>query len=283
MPNNLENTHYYKKLLELEGIKPTKKLGQNFIFDKNILNKIVSLLDPTSTDLVIEIGPGLGGLTEAMLNSGFKKILLIEKDKQFSNILKDIKSKFPKNLELQFEDALNFDFSSLDFKNISVISNLPYNVATKILTKLLFEQYNTKKFDNLILMFQREVAERIVAKHSTNNYGRLSIISQYLYECSISFNLNPSIFYPKPKVESSIVTFNSKKTPQNLKISTLEEITRLSFNQRRKMIKSNLKSIIDEKTLEEVYEINPNSRPENISAQDYIRISQLYEKLNISN
>jgi 16S rRNA (adenine1518-N6/adenine1519-N6)-dimethyltransferase len=283
MSNNPKNTQYYKKLLELEGIKPNKKLGQNFIFDKNILNKIVSLLDPYSSDLVIEIGPGLGGLTETMLNSGFKNILLIEKDRKLSNILIDIKSRFPNNLDVQFEDALNFDFTSLNFKKISVISNLPYNVATKILTKLLFEQYNSKKFDSLILMFQREVAERIVAKHSTKNYGRLSIISQYLYECSISFNLNASVFYPKPKVESSIVAFNSKKIPSNLKISTLEEITRLSFNQRRKMIKSNLKNIIDEKTLKEVYEINPNSRPENISAQDYVRISQLYEKLNTSN
>ena len=283
MSNNLENNKYYKKILELEGIKPSKKFGQNFIFDKNILNKIVSLLDPSSTDLVIEIGPGLGGLTEAMLDKGFENILLIEKDKQFSKILNDIKSRFPKNLDLQFEDALNFDFTSLDFKNISVISNLPYNVASKILTKLLFEQYNSEKFDKLILMFQKEVAERIVAKHSTKNYGRLSIISQYLYKCSISFNLNPSIFYPKPKVQSSIVTFKSKKIPTNLKISTLEQITRLSFNQRRKMIKSNLKNIIDEKTLKEVYEINPNSRPENISAHDYIRISQLYEKLNATN
>ena len=282
MSNNLENTHYYKKLLELECIKPNKKLGQNFIFDKNILNKIVSLLDPNSSDLVIEIGPGLGGLTEAMLERGFKKILIIEKDKKLSNILTDIKSRFPENLDVQFEDALSFDFTSLDFKNISIISNLPYNVATKILTKLLFEQHNSKKFDNLILMFQKEVAERIVAKHSTKNYGRLSIISQYLYQCSISFNLNPSVFYPKPKVESSIVTFNRKKIPSNIKISTLEEITRLSFSQRRKMIKSNIKSIIDEKTLKEVYKINPNSRPENISANDYIRISQLYEKLNTS-
>jgi len=283
MSNSLKNTQYYKKLLELEGIKPSKKLGQNFIFDKNILNKIVSLLDPTSTDLVIEIGPGLGGLTEAMLDSGLGNILLIEKDKQFSNILGDIKSRFPTKLNLQFEDALNFDFNSLEFTNISIISNLPYNVATKILTKLLFEQYHSKKFNKLILMFQKEVAERIVAKHSTKNYGRLSIISQYLYECSISFNLNPSIFYPKPKVESSIVTFISKKIPSNLKISTLEQITRLSFNQRRKMIKSNLKDIINEKTLREVYGINPNSRPENISTDDYIRISQLYEKLNASN
>ena len=283
MSNSLKSTQYYKKLLELEDIKPSKKLGQNFIFDKNILNKIVSLLDSKSTDLVIEIGPGLGGLTEAMLDSGFKNILLIEKDKKFSNILGDIKSRYPKKLNLQFEDALNFDFSSLEFTNISIISNLPYNVATKILTKLLFEQYHSEKFNKLILMFQREVAERIVAKHSTKNYGRLSIISQYLYECSISFNLNPSIFYPKPKVDSSIVTFISKKIPSNLKISTLEQITRLSFNQRRKMIKSNLKDIIDEKTLREVYDINPNSRPENISINDYIRISQLYEKLNASN
>lgn len=282
MIDSLNLSHYYKKLYQSERIQPKKQFGQNFIFDKNILNKIVSLLDVNKTNLIIEIGPGLGGLTEAMLENGYKNILAIEKDRQFSNILKDIQSRFPKNLDVQFNDALNFDFASLDFKNISVISNLPYNVATKILTKLLFEQYNSKKFDNLILMFQKEVAERIVAKHSTKNYGRLSIISQYLYQCSISFNLNPSVFYPKPKVESSIVTFNRKKIPSNIKISTLEEITRLSFSQRRKMIKSNIKSIIDEKTLKEVYKINPNSRPENISANDYIRISQLYEKLNTS-
>ena len=193
-----DSNHYnqYKKKLELSGIKPSKKLGQNFIFDKNILNKITRLIDPTSCDLVIEIGPGLGGLSEALIDNGVNKLLLIEKDKQFSHLLNKLKSKYPNQIDISFEDAINFNFDFANYKNINIISNLPYNAATKILTSLLSFHYSTNKLNDMVLMFQKEVAHRITANYGNKDYGRLSIISQFLYQCNIEFDLNPAIFFP---------------------------------------------------------------------------------------
>lgn len=269
---------HYKKILEDYNIRPSKRFGQNFIFDKNIFNKIASLIEPDQCDMVIEIGPGLGGLSESLIELGAKKILLIEKDKQFIPILKKLKDIHNKRIEIQNVDALNYDFGSLEEERIRVISNLPYNIATKILTKLLISQFKNPKFDKMTLMFQKEVADRIVAKHHTKMYGRLSIISQYMYHCESSFDLNPSVFYPPPKIDSSVVTFNYLNRYTKPNIAILEEITRLAFGQRRKKIKSSLKKIISEENLIKKYNINPDLRPEDLSVEDYIKLSYLYEK-----
>ncbi len=268
------NNYQYKKITELSGIKPSKKLGQNFIFDKNILNKITRLVDPLACDLVIEIGPGPGGLTEALMNNGVDKILLIEKDKQFADLLNKLKSRYPNQIDLRFEDALNFDFSRENYKNITIISNLPYNVATKILTKLLNNHYSTNKFQNMILMFQKEVARRITADYGNKDYGRLSIISQYLYQCNIEFDLNPAIFYPRPKVDSSIVSFKSLKNISGPDIVTLERVTRMAFGQRRKKIKTSLKDVISENDLNERLNIDADLRAEQLSVREYLKISE---------
>jgi len=277
-----DSNHYnqYKKKLELSGIKPSKKLGQNFIFDKNILNKITRLIDPTSCDLVIEIGPGLGGLSEALVNNGVNKLLLIEKDKQFSYLLNELKSKYPNQIDISFEDAINFNFDLANYKNINIISNLPYNAATKILTSLLSFHYSTHKFNDMVLMFQKEVAQRITANYGNKDYGRLSIISQFLYQCNIEFDLNPAIFFPRPNVDSSIVSFKSLKKKSGPNIKTLEQVTRAAFSQRRKKIKTSLRDLINEIDLIQKLGIDSNLRAEQLSVSQYLKISEYLDAIN---
>ena len=274
------NNNRYKKNLELSGINPSKKLGQNFIFDKNILNKITSLINPDACDLVIEIGPGLGGLSEALLNNNVKKILLVEKDRQFTQLLNALKLKYPDQIDIIFEDAINFNFDIENYKNITIISNLPYNVATKILTTLINTHYSTNKLKNMVLMFQKEVAQRITANYSNKHYGRLSIISQYLYQCNVEFDLNPAVFYPKPKVDSSIVSFKSLERKSGPDIKMLESITRAAFSQRRKKIRTSLKNIISETDLAERLNIDVDLRAEQLSLNEYLKISEYLEKLS---
>ena len=280
MPEDNNHNNQYKKNLELSGINPSKKLGQNFIFDKNILNKITSLINPDACDLVIEIGPGLGGLSEALLNNNVKKILLVEKDRQFTQLLNALKSKYPDQIDIIFEDAINFNFDIENYKNITIISNLPYNAATKILTTLINAHYSTNKLKNMVLMFQKEVAQRITANYSNKHYGRLSIISQYLYQCNVEFDLNPAVFYPKPMVDSSIVSFKSLERKSGPDIKILESITRAAFSQRRKKIRTSLKNIISETDLAERLNIDVNLRAEQLSVNEYLKISEYLEKLS---
>lgn len=280
MPEDNNHNNQYKKKLEQSGINPSKKLGQNFIFDKNILNKITSLINPDACDLVIEIGPGLGGLSEALLNNNVKKILLVEKDRQFTQLLNALKLKYPDQIDIIFEDAINFNFDIENYKNITIISNLPYNVATKILTTLINTHYSTNKLKNMVLMFQKEVAQRITANYSNKHYGRLSIISQYLYQCNVEFDLNPAVFYPKPKVDSSIVSFKSLERKSGPDIKMLESITRAAFSQRRKKIRTSLKNIISEADLAERLNIDVDLRAEQLSVNEYLKISEYLEKLS---
>ena len=280
MPVDNNHNNQYKKKLEQSGINPSKKLGQNFIFDKNILNKITSLINPDACDLVIEIGPGLGGLSEALLNNNVKKILLVEKDRQFTQLLNALKLKYPDQIDIIFEDAINFNFDIENYKNITIISNLPYNVATKILTTLINTHYSTNKLKNMVLMFQKEVAQRITANYSNKHYGRLSIISQYLYQCNVEFDLNPAVFYPKPKVDSSIVSFKSLERKSGPDIKMLESITRAAFSQRRKKIRTSLKNIISETDLAERLNIDVDLRAEQLSVNEYLKISEYLEKLS---
>ena len=280
MPEDNNHNNQYKKKLEQSGINPSKKLGQNFIFDKNILNKITSLINPDACDLVIEIGPGLGGLSEALLNNNVKKILLVEKDRQFTQLLNALKLKYPDQIDIIFEDAINFNFDIENYKNITIISNLPYNVATKILTTLINTHYSTNKLKNMVLMFQKEVAQRITANYSNKHYGRLSIISQYLYQCNVEFDLNPAVFYPKPKVDSSIVSFKSLERKSGPDIKMLESITRAAFSQRRKKIRTSLKNIICETDLAERLNIDVDLRAEQLSVNEYLKISEYLEKLS---
>jgi len=259
-------------------ISPKKSLGQNFLTDKKILNQIVNLGEIDKNDTIIEIGPGTGNLTEEILKKNPKNFTVIEKDK---NLVQILKNKFGNRIEIINEDILKFSHNKYDNKKIIIFGNLPYNISTQILVNWLrienLENY-CKKF---ILLFQKEVAERITAEDNSKNYGRLSILSSWKLDIKKIKDINPSSFFPSPKVMSSLLVLEPKKNYYNLKNSkNLEHITNIFFNQRRKMIKKPMKLIF--KNFEDVAKslsLDLNLRPQNLSKLTYYKICSYYEKL----
>ena len=259
-------------------ISPKKSLGQNFLTDKKILNQIVNLGEIDKNDTIIEIGPGTGNLTEEILKKNPKNFTVIEKDK---NLVEILKNKFENRIEIINEDILKFSHNKYNNKKIIIFGNLPYNISTQILVNWLkienLENY-CKKF---ILLFQKEVADRITAEDNSKNYGRLSILSSWKLDIKKIKDINPSSFFPSPKVMSSLLVLEPKKNYYNLKNSkNLEHITNIFFNQRRKMIKKPMKLIF--KNFEDVAKslsLDLNLRPQNLSKLTYYKICSYYEKL----
>ena len=260
------------------NILPKKSLGQNFLVDEKILNFIVNLGEISTKDIVLEVGPGTGNLTEKILKKKPKKIIVVEKDK---NLTINLEKKFNKNIEIINEDILCFDQSFLYKKKIIIFGNLPYNISTQILTSWI-------KIDNLnnfckkfVLMFQKEVADRILADYNSKNYGRLSIISSWKLDIEKIMDINPSSFFPAPKIKSSLLVFKPKKNYFKIKNPrNLEHITNVFFNQRRKMIKKPLKFLF--KNYEQVskeLDIDLQLRPQNLNKFTYYKICSQYENL----
>ena len=259
-------------------MKPKKSLGQNFLNDKNILTKIIDCGKIIKNDIILEIGPGTGNLTEKIVEKKPKHIIVVEKDKELSKILKD---KFGNQIEIINKDILNC-FNDFEFKTpIKVFGNLPYNISTKILTSYIKVQNLEKKYNKFIFIFQKEVANRILAKENSKDYGRLSILASWKLDKYKVIDLDPKIFYPKPKVWSSLIVFSPKLEFENLKkAQNLENITNIFFNQRRKMIKKPMKQLFDNfEEIAQKLEINLNLRPQNISLKQYIEICKSYENL----
>ena len=257
---------------------PKKSLGQNFLIDKKIIKKIcdIGLID--QKDNVIEIGPGTGNLSEFIIKKKPRNFYLIEKDKR---LIKYLNEKFKEKINLINEDFLTYDLKKLGDSNLIVFGNLPYNISSQILTK--FINYNTKDFiyKKLIFMFQKEVADRILAKENTKNYGRLSIFSSWKLNIKKIMDIEPSSFYPKPKVTSSLLVFEPKLNFIEFKNSkNLEYITNIFFNQRRKMIKKPLNIIFknSKKVIEEL-DLDQKLRPQNLSKDTFYKICLIYEKL----
>lgn len=260
-------------------MRAKKSLGQNFLSDKNILNNIVSHGNISKEDIILEIGPGTGNLTERILEKEPKNLIVVEKD----NILaSSLKNKFGSKLEIINDDILNC-YNNLKFsKPIIIYGNLPYNVSTKILISFL-KMDSLKKFcKKFILVFQKEVAERIVAKENSKNYGRLSVLTASKMNRNKLFDISPDCFYPKPRVWSSVVILEPISDLIRYKqIENLEYITRIFFSHRRKMIKKPLKQIF--RNYEEIankLNIDTNLRPQNISEKKYLELSKLYIKVN---
>ena len=259
-------------------ILPKKSLGQNFLIDKEILRKIASLGNITPKDIVLEVGPGTGNLTKEILKKKPKKFIVVEKDKNLSEVLK---KKFNRDIEVVNDNILNYNQSFYYKKKIIIFGNLPYNISSQILISWI-------KIDNLndfckkfILMFQKEVADRILAVCNSKSYGRLSIISSWKLDIEKIMDINPSSFFPAPKIKSSLLVFKPKnkhfkiKNPKNL-----EHITNVFFNQRRKMIKKPLKFLF--KNYEQVSEeldLDLNLRPQNLNNLTYYKICSHYENL----
>jgi len=260
-------------------IKAKKSLGQNFLIDKNIIKSIVNVGDVKKNNVILEVGPGTGNLTEYILKKNPKKIFVIEKD---SNLVNLLNGKFNDKINILNKDILKFDLNNISKEKIIIFGNLPYNISTKILTQWITTHEKFKCYKKLILMFQKEVADRILAKTNSRNYGRLSIISNWRLNIKKEFNISPQCFFPKPKVDSTLLSFVPKKEFYYIKNpENLEKITRIFFNQRRKMIKNPLKQIF--KNPEKVavnFKLNLNLRPQNLSPLTYFNITREYERLS---
>ena len=260
-------------------IKVKKSLGQNFLTDKNIIKSIVDIGNITKSDEILEVGPGTGNLTELIIKKDPKKIYAIEKDYSLVDFLN---KKFEKKIKIINKDILDFKINNISNEKLIIYGNLPYNISTQILTQWIVDQQQFGSIKKLILMFQKEVANRIIAKINSKNYGRLSIISNWKLNIKKEFDINPKSFFPKPKVDSTLLSFVPKKEFYYIKNpENLEKITRIFFNQRRKMIKNPLKQIF--KNPEKVainFKLNLNLRPQNLSPLTYFNITREYERLS---
>ena len=254
-------------------VKAKKSLGQNFLIDKNILKKIVDVGNINSNDKVLEIGPGTGNLTEYILKANPKTIIVVEKD---FNLTKLLKNKFKKKIKIINDDILKL---SEDFYNEKFIiyGNLPYNISTQILAFwCLSKKIKVKK---LILMFQKEVADRIIAKVNTKNYSRITILSNWKFYIKKLFDINPECFSPRPKIKSSLLEFTPKKNIIDIKYpKNIEKITNIFFSQRRKMVKKNFMKLF--KNFDEVSKlvnIRLTDRPQNIPIEKFLEIIKIFE------
>ena len=259
-------------------IKAKKSLGQNFLTDENIIHKITNIVK-IKNKKILEVGPGTGNLTSAILKKKPEKILVIEKDNELVNFLKE---KFNNNIEIINKDILNINENILNNDPLTVFGNLPYNISTEILCKWILN-INDKKiwFDNLILMFQKEVANRIISKFNSNEYGRLSIIANWKLDIEKIFDIKPSSFSPRPKINSSLLLFKPKKIFYKLKDArNLEKITRIFFNHRRKMIKKPFNQLFNGNLeIASKLNIDLNLRPQNLNHQTYYKLTEEYEYL----
>ena len=257
---------------------PKKSLGQNFLTDKNIINIIVDQGNISNKDIILEVGPGTGSLTEKILSKNPKKIFAIEKDKYLS---KDLNNKFKEKVIVINDDILKFDEKKLSNHPMIVFGNLPYNISTQIFIKWIKLINLNNTFKKLVLMFQKEVAERIIATTNKKNYGRLAVLSSWRMNVKKVTEVSPSCFYPVPKVKSTVLLIEPKDQYINFKNpKNLEHITKIFFNQRRKMIKRPLNLIfknVDD--LSNKLDINTNDRPQNLSPQKYFELCKEYEKL----
>ena len=255
-----------------------KSLGQNFLIDKNIIEKICNAGNLSQSDTVLEIGPGTGNLTEFILKKKPKKFYIIEKDKR---LIKNLSERFDNKLIIINEDILKYDLKFLSDRNLIIFGNLPYNISSQILIN--FINYSSSKFSykKLVLMFQKEVADRILAEDNSKNYGRLSIFSSWKLDIKKLMDIYPSSFFPKPKVMSSLLIFEPKNNYIKFKNSkNLEYITNIFFNQKRKMIKKPLNIIFkDSKRVVDELDLDINLRPQNLKKDTFYKICLIYEKL----
>ena len=259
-------------------IKPKKSLGQNFLIDQNIIDKIISKVDIKDKS-ILEIGPGTGNLTVNILKKNPKKLIIVEKDNELAELLK---KKLDDSVRIINDDVLKVDENKLDTDILTVFGNLPYNISTEILCTWILNIKNKNFwFDNLVLMFQKEVADRIIAKFNTKNYGRLSILSNWKLEIEKICDVQPSSFFPKPKIDSSVLLLKPKlnffplANPKNL-----EKLTRTFFMHRRKMLKKSynllFKGNLD---IAKKLNIDLNLRPQNLNFETYYKLSEEFENL----
>jgi 16S rRNA (adenine1518-N6/adenine1519-N6)-dimethyltransferase len=270
MSNNLPSI---AKLAAKHGIVPLKKLGQNFIFDETLCDKIVKASGLQDGNIALEIGPGPAGLTRSILKASSGKLTVIEMDARCIPLLEEIKTVYP-NLIIKQADALKVSLSEIvTDEKITIISNLPYNIGSVLLTSWLLQ---SEKINSMTLMLQKEVVDRIIAKAGTKSYGRLSVICQIVCKITKCFDVSPKAFYPEPKIWSSVVRLEPKENTPNLQLLTkIAQIINLAFSGRRKMIKSSLKALSpDINTRLEKLSIKESLRAEDLLPEDYLALAE---------
>src|SRR5210317_2297863 len=258
-------------------IRAKKSLGQNFLIDQNIIDKIINTV-PITDNEILEVGPGTGNLTKEILKNNPCKMYLVEKDTFLAESLKEITDE---RIKIFNEDILKFDENSLSKNKIIVFGNLPYNISTEILSTWITKLKNDYWFSDLILMFQKEVADRIIAKFNTSAYGRLAILANWRLNLNKICDISPESFSPRPKIQSSLIHFTPKKKFVEIKNPlNLEKITRIFFSHRRKMLKKPFNQIFNGNNgLLEKLNIDLNLRPQNLDFDTYYKLTMEYEKL----
>ena len=258
-------------------IKAKKSLGQNFLIDKNIIDKIINIVSITDNE-ILEVGPGTGNLTKEILKNNPSKMYLVEKDTFLAESLKEV---IDDRVKIFNEDILKFNENLLSKKKIIVFGNLPYNISTEILSTWITKLKNDYWFSDLILMFQKEVADRILAQFNTSAYGRLSILTNWRLNINKICDISPESFSPRPKIQSSLIHFTPKKQFADIKDPlNLEKITRIFFSHRRKMLKKPFNQIFNgNNDLLKKLNINLNLRPQNLDFDTYYKLTIEYEKL----
>jgi 16S rRNA (adenine1518-N6/adenine1519-N6)-dimethyltransferase len=259
------------------NIKAKKSLGQNFLIDREVLNQIVSTTKIESKE-ILEIGPGSGNLTTYLLKQNPKKIYVIEKDDDLALLLKE---KFDNEIEIINDDILKISEDKISNQKLVVFGNLPYNISTEILSKWILNIGSNFWFESLVLMFQKEVADRIISDFNTSKYGRLSILSSWKLNIKKIIDIKPQSFSPRPKIDSSLLLFTPKEKFFKLKNSkNLETITRIFFSQRRKMLKKPFNQVFSNgKEVAEKFGIDLNLRPQNLKPDTYLKLAKEYEDL----
>jgi 16S rRNA (adenine1518-N6/adenine1519-N6)-dimethyltransferase len=270
-----------RDVVQRHGLDAKKSLGQNFLFDLNLTQKIARAAGPLEDVTVFEVGPGPGGLTRAILSLGAKKVIAIERDARALPVLADIADHYPGRLEVIEGDALQIDFAALAAEKaaggpVKIIANLPYNIGTQLLLNWLLPEDKTWPpfWQSLTLMFQREVGLRIVADQEDDHYGRLGVLAGWRTDPHMMFDVPPQAFSPPPKVTSTVVHMIPRANPLPCDVSKLERITHAAFGQRRKMLRQSLKPVGGEALLAKAG-IDPQRRAETLSVEEFVKLANL--------
>ncbi|SES13549.1 16S rRNA (adenine(1518)-N(6)/adenine(1519)-N(6))-dimethyltransferase RsmA [Rhizobium sp. NFR03] len=266
-----------RDVIQRHGLDAKKALGQNFLLDLNLTQKIARTAGPLEDATVIEVGPGPGGLTRAILSLGVRKLIAIERDSRCLPALAEISAHYPGRLDVIEGDALKVDFAELARQSgaegpIRIIANLPYNVGTQLLVNWLTSDVWPPFYASMTLMFQREVGLRIVADETNDHYGRLGVLAGWRTEARMAFDVPPQAFTPPPKVTSTVVHLEPRENPIPCSISALERVTQAAFGQRRKMLRQSVKSLGGETLLAKA-EIDPQRRAETLSVEEFCRLA----------
>lgn len=271
----IDNLPPLREVIAAHDLRAKKELGQNFLLDLNLTARIARVAGPLETATVIEVGPGPGGLTRALLAEGAKKVIAIERDERTLPALAQIAEAYPGRLEVISGDALEVDYAALADGPTRIVSNLPYNIGTELLTRWLTVEHWPPFFESLTLMFQREVAERIVAKAGDNHYGRLGVLCGWRTEARIAFNVGREAFTPPPKVTSSVVHLRPRATADGVAVRDLEAVTRAAFGQRRKMVRQSLKSLgVPMEPLLAAADLKGDERAEVLPVETFLKLAK---------